>query len=154
MDLISIARATGLPLRRLRYVLDHRVLPGAEKSSRGHRVTRSFTGFEAFGIACAAALLHAGVRRPLVQRCMRELVKPVDRRTARHGLLTTLYRPENDWMLELAEGEYLRVVGRSMRNPKWRPIRAHARPLTRDPLIVMRLDASAIRDALNKAPEV
>src|SRR5829696_6487142 len=73
VDLDQISSTTSLPIRRLRYVLEHRVLPGAERRSRGHRVTRHFTPFEAFGIACAAALLDVGLRRPVVTSIVRWL---------------------------------------------------------------------------------
>ncbi len=65
MDLAAIHDRTGLPTRLLRYVLDHGVLPGsrAPAPGRGRGTARRFTDFEAFGIACAALMLRAGVRR-------------------------------------------------------------------------------------------
>src|SRR3954451_20043785 len=92
MDLLTIAELTGLPIRRLRYTLDHRVLPGADRASRGPRLTRTFTDFEAFGIACAAALLQSGARRPLVEQCMVELLRPRGARELRNGLLWVLHK--------------------------------------------------------------
>ncbi len=74
MEVIQIAAATGLPLRRIRYVLEHQVLPGADRANRGHRVTRNYTGLEAFGIALGALLLEAGLRREAVARCLGMLV--------------------------------------------------------------------------------
>lgn len=65
MDVQTINERTGLPLRKIRYVLDHRLLPGmrikTDENRHGH--PRSFTPLEGFGIACATTLLVGGVKR-------------------------------------------------------------------------------------------
>lgn len=65
MDVQTISQRTGLPLRKIRYVLDHRLLPGmrikTDENRHGH--PRSFTPLEGFGIACATTLLVGGVKR-------------------------------------------------------------------------------------------
>ena len=65
MELQAVADKTHLPIRKLRYVLDHQLLPGlrvkVDTTSVGR--PRLLTDFEAFGVACAAALLVGGVRR-------------------------------------------------------------------------------------------
>jgi hypothetical protein len=70
VTLAEIAERSGLTRRQLRYVLEHRVLPGAEQTGQGRGCERAFTEFSAFGIACAALLFKAGLRRRAVQRCM------------------------------------------------------------------------------------
>jgi len=68
LDIQTIATKTGLPIRRIRYVLDHRLLPGMRIKTNSDRVghPRSFTDLEGFGIACAAALLECGLKRDAV----------------------------------------------------------------------------------------
>jgi hypothetical protein len=74
--LADIQGCTGIPLERLRYALDQRLLPAQRRGrtgglgSRGRGVPRLLTAFEAFGIACAALLLDAGLRRRTVRACL------------------------------------------------------------------------------------
>jgi hypothetical protein len=77
LDLQEVAARCDLPVRLIRYVLDHKVLPGTppEKNLHERGKPRSVTEFEAFVIAIAAYLLDAGVRRANVVRAMRELVE-------------------------------------------------------------------------------
>lgn len=151
MNLFAIAEATGIPIRTLRYVLEHRVLPGAEKASRGHRVTREFTAFEAFGIASAAALLDAGVRRPSVTRCMRRL-------TTRRGAGTSpsdiplwhAFTATGGAAIEVAGELAVRVTVASRRSAdEWIHLVTGRRLSTiPDPLVRITLDASALSDVL------
>jgi hypothetical protein len=75
MTLPEIAERIGVPLRTIRYALDHEVLPGRPEPtklySRGS--PRTYTESEAFGIAIAAVLLHGGLRRNNVKVCLGEL---------------------------------------------------------------------------------
>lgn len=65
MDLQELAQCTGLPLRKLRYVLDHQLLPGLtfevaeNEAGRPRRLAMDV----AFGVACVASLLDGGVQR-------------------------------------------------------------------------------------------
>ena len=81
-SLAEIELATGIPCEELRYVIDQKILPGGRRpgdmnrsGSRGRGTARTYTPFEAFGIACAALLLAAGLRRASVQRIMKILSK-------------------------------------------------------------------------------
>lgn len=75
MDIQTIASRARLPLRQVRYVLDHRLLPGLRVKAAENEVgrRRHFTDFEGFCVACAAALLHGGVKRETVLRLMSAL---------------------------------------------------------------------------------
>ena len=68
MNIQNIAMKTGLSVRKLRYTLDHRLLPGARVKTDVERVghPRSFTDLEGFGVACATSLLVCGVKRDAV----------------------------------------------------------------------------------------
>jgi hypothetical protein len=70
MDMAELTDLTGIPVRRLRYVFDHRVLPGLATETPGQGIPRTVTGFEAFGIALAARMLDAGLTRRLVAACL------------------------------------------------------------------------------------
>ncbi len=74
-DLAEIAEASGVPVRKLRYVLDHQLLPGAQDISQGRGTARSFTPFESFALVVAALMLHAGLKRALVRDCLAALAR-------------------------------------------------------------------------------
>src|SRR5688572_27302076 len=80
LSLDEIADRAGLPTRKLRYVLDHGLLPGAAAASRGRGAARRFTGFEAFGIVLAAVMLEAGLKRALVRDGLAALCAGAGRR--------------------------------------------------------------------------
>ena len=75
LDIQTIAAKTRIPVRKIRYVLDHHLLPGTRIKTDAERVghPRSFTDVEGFGIACAAALLVCGVKRDAVIEFMKIL---------------------------------------------------------------------------------
>lgn len=64
MDLHELAACTGLPLRKLRYVLDHGLLPGLmiEVATNEPGRPRRLAPDLAFGVACVASLLEGGVQ--------------------------------------------------------------------------------------------
>lgn len=76
MDMAELARRTGLPVRKLRYVFDHGLVPGLAEASTGHGIPRTFTEFEGFGVALAATLLDGGVTRKLTARCLDAVCRP------------------------------------------------------------------------------
>jgi hypothetical protein len=150
MDVMEVSRRTGLPIRRLRYVLEHRLLPGTEKASRGHRIPRSFTDLEGFGIACAAVLLQAGLRRPLVQRCIRELLRPSRGRGRPENHLALLQRSAGAAVIEIADGTKLRVTAGPGKTSEWLPLTVGKDEMNApEPVAVMRVDIGSIRDMLN-----
>ena len=68
LDIQTIAAKTRIPIRKIRYLLDNRLLPGTRSKTDAERVghPRSFTDLEGFSIACAASLLVCGVKRDSV----------------------------------------------------------------------------------------
>jgi hypothetical protein len=66
MDVAEIARRTALPVRAVRYVLDHQVLSGLNRRRRLDRAgrPRDFAALDV--VAAAAALFFGGVRRQLI----------------------------------------------------------------------------------------
>jgi hypothetical protein len=84
MNLQSIAERTGLPLRTLRYVVDHKLVPNLRVRVSEHEVGRPrlFADDVGVAIACAALLLEAGLKRDAVERII-------------HALAELNFRPEN-----------------------------------------------------------
>ena len=74
MRLSQIARRTGLPLRRIRYTLDHdvvepaRLFGGEEISQPGFGSRRELSVVGAFPVVLAAELLEFGLKRVITRR--------------------------------------------------------------------------------------
>ena len=109
MDMAELAARTGLPVRKLRYVLDHRVLPGLRDTSAGHGVPRAFTDYEGFGIALAARLLDAGFTRKVVAAALDAACRPTG--STRAPADVPLYRAYivRAGSLQIGDGRHLRV---------------------------------------------
>jgi hypothetical protein len=77
MLLQTVARLTRLPIRKVRYVLDHRLLPGLRVAGQPELVgrARTLTDLEGFSVACAAVLLESGVRKETVIEFMTVLAE-------------------------------------------------------------------------------
>src|SRR5579859_3878412 len=114
MDIATIAARTGVPPRRLRYVLEHVMLPGISRTGEGPGVTRDFVASQAFAVALTALLFEAGLGQKSVKRC-------VDRFSARHtdkwgnahqALFKRLFRDETISHLEIADAKNTRVIYR------------------------------------------
>jgi hypothetical protein len=142
MTLEDLARATSLPTRRLRYVLEHRVVPGAERRSKGHRVTRQFTAFESFGIACAAAMLEAGLRRPVAAVLVRALTK----RCGAGVPLQSAFAGKAD-VLDVADGVNMRLT-RAGAEAEWVQLATGFTVRDYAPIAIVRLDIGRLRRAV------
>ena len=72
MDLQTIAELTRLPIRKIRYVVDHGLLPGRRVEGQPDLVGRAriLTDLEGFAVACAAILLESGVKKETVVEFM------------------------------------------------------------------------------------
>lgn len=115
MDMADLAARTGLLIRRLRYVLDHGILPGLRGVASGHGVPRTFTPFEGFAIALAAQLLDAGVTRKLTVSALGAVCRPIG--STRAPADVPLYRAyaAGAGAIEIGDGIYLRL--RAPRRP-------------------------------------
>jgi hypothetical protein len=152
-DLAEIAQVSGVPLRKLRYVLDHHLLPGAQDASRGRGATRSFTPFEAFALVVAALMLQAGLRRALVRDCMAALARRPGRDLDQIPLYKAFAHGEPA-RLELGDWKYLRLT--VAQHPLWPAFDsgwlalAKGRPPgdSYSPLVCLVLDVARIRRLL------
>jgi hypothetical protein len=148
MDIIGIAERTGLPQRRLRYVLDHSIVAEFDKLKKGHRVSRQFAPSQAFFLALVALLFEAGLRRSLVEECVGRLKKRHGSHGALHDLIyedgTITHIEIADWSnFRLWRGEPLAAAER------WTQIGTGA-TLAEDyePLVTLRLAVHLLRQQL------
>ncbi|QDU19843.1 hypothetical protein [Urbifossiella limnaea] len=155
MDMAELASLTGLPVRKLRYVSDHRVLPGLRDTSAGHGVPRTFTAFEGFGIALAARLLAAGLTRKVVATVLDAACRPVG--PTRAPADVPLYRAyaARAGRLEIGDGRHLRL-----RTPKrpglasaldtgWLPLGTSGRAgCDHTPVVHVTVELGGLADAL------
>jgi hypothetical protein len=155
MTLADISERTGISTRRLRYVLEHGVLPGGKLASEGRGNERRFTEFEAYGIACAALLLEAGLRRRTVQRCLAAMC-PAGRDLSNNWLYQGFYAT-GETLLEVGDNVNVRMQSQSiLRQGKfdtgWLQLCTGAR-LQGDyqPLVTIRLDIGKLRPKLRGA---
>jgi hypothetical protein len=149
-DLAEIAQSSQLSLRKLRYVLDHGLLPAGKVASRGRGAVRHFTAFEAFGLTTAALMLEAGLRRALVRDCLSALCPPAGRDVGRVPLYRA-YQARGAARLEVGDWSYARLVvadpaPRSLLDTGWLPL-AGAAPATEPyaPLVCLALDVAQVR---------
>ncbi len=114
----QIAEATGFSSERVRYVIDQKIMPGQRKSgaiqvgSRGRGKARRYIAFEAFSIACATAMIGAGLRRKTVRECF-DLICSYTRPGSRNVQDMPLYQAfERDVaMLEIGDHVNVRIHG-------------------------------------------
>lgn len=152
MDIAELATRTGLPTRRLRYIFDHDVLPGAGDASEGRGIPRSLTAFEAFGVALAALLLESGLKRRLVAACLHETCGRFTRATVVKQIpLYQAFGATSAW-LEVGDGRFYRLhgVGRRGVGPDfdtgWQSLdAADSVPGPFAPLVVVRIDLAGLR---------
>lgn len=120
LTLPNIARRTGLPHARLRYVCDEPIVKwdsrvfGLAKSGRGS--ARKFPVFAGFTLAFVASLLNAGLNRRSVRDILHVFATYARRNAegrARPGSLFEamfIHAAARNSRLELGDGQYLRLV--------------------------------------------
>ena len=160
--LAEIAKRAALPIERLRYVIDSRILPGLrhlkpgdDASSPGRGIPRAFTPDEAFALVMIVLMLQGGVRRRAAQACMDLLAAslvPNSRRSRDIALIRVLY-DEAVVALEIGDGLNVRLVFKegALKNNSDLP-RTWIQPQTRatvekyDPLLVVSINLAKIRN--------
>lgn len=109
MDMAELTRRTRLPVRRLRYVADHRVMPGLAGAKHG--VPRTFSDYEGFAIAVAASLLAAGLTRKAAAAALMAACRPVNLYApAAKPCLLQVYEAGGG-RLDIGDARHVRVLG-------------------------------------------
>lgn len=155
MDLNELASRTGLPVRKLRYVFDHRVVPGLAGCFSGHGVPRTFTEFEGFGVALAARLLDAGLTRKVVLAGLTAACRPGRSTDTRTDVPLLRAYTVAAGRLEIGDGRYLRVcapgrpgLGRAL-DTGWLPLVPSA-PISGEcvPVVVVSIELEGLAQAV------
>ena len=143
---------TGISPRQLRYVLEHDVLPAGKTASEGRGNERSFTEFEAFGIAFAALMFKGGLRRGTVKKCI-AVICPSGRDMDKNPLYQALYA-SGETKLDIGDNLNVRMYGKSkLRSGNfdtgWRQIATGAELADEyQPDIKVQIDAGKLRRKL------
>ncbi len=111
MDMAELAARTGMPVRKLRYVFDHRILSGLRAGSSGQGIPRTFTDFEAFGIALAARLLDTGLTRKLVAACLDTACRRSESSAHRADVPLLRAYTSAGGIMAVGDGRYVRLSG-------------------------------------------
>jgi hypothetical protein len=155
MDLMSIAKRSGIQPRRLRYVVYHLLVPGIERAAVGKGSVRHFTAFEAFGLAFSATLLDAGLSRQFASEVLAALVRSLSRQQPVSQIpLYRAFASRGDVHVDVADRRHARVRGRDSLNRElpaaWIPLDAEAPGQSADfqPTILLTVNLSSLRDAI------
>jgi hypothetical protein len=157
MDIMDIACRSGVDPRRLRYAVYHMLMPGVARVSVGRGSIRHFMGSEAFGIALAAMLLDAGLKRELVIDCFKVVTNqhaaaapsasnPLDRAFISRGPVH----------LEVGDRRFVRLrAGRARGSESfdtgWIPADGGmAAPADYEPVVAVRINLTPLREALRE----
>lgn len=96
MDLAEIVKATEIPLRTLRYVIDHQLVEGLRVERAGRGSARYLSLFDATVLACTAALLEAGVSASVVKEMINRY-RGAKRSTSRESFWQGLENGRRFW---------------------------------------------------------
>jgi len=157
-SLTDIATATGISYEKLRYVVDQALLPGDRRTkgitfsgSRGRGTARSYTPFSAFGIACAALLLAAGLRRATVEAILeRVCAGNLGQRGFESVPLYQAFQRREVSILEIGDQVNWRIRGsadlhRKTLDTGWKQVETGANLKDYEPLVTVSVDAAKLR---------
>jgi hypothetical protein len=156
--LAEIAERAGLPIERLRYVVDA-ILPGRRRSKSettarqpGRGIPRKFMGVEAFSLVLVVLMLEGGIRRRVVRDCMNLLTAAVVPNSSlpRDVLLIRVFYDQNLVALEIGDGVNIRLIheGDSADSPlprTWLQSKTGAKIENYDPLLAVRINFARLR---------
>jgi hypothetical protein len=156
--LAEIADRAALPIERLRYAIDSRILPGSRRLKRragasnpGRGIPRAFTLGEAFALVMVVKMLEAGIRRRAAQDCLDILSMSIvpNSRHPRDILLTRVLHDGGVVALEIGDGLNIRLVceGRvhSALPRTWLQPKTGAALANYDPMLLVRINLTKLR---------
>jgi hypothetical protein len=164
LDLAEIAARSGMPPRKLRYVLDHDLLPSDRTWSRGRGSARLFTPPEAFVIALAARMLDAGLKRATVRESLASLCRvPFPGRPETGPMMLEGFLDNGLDSVEVGDWWRVRLRGVAGRKPwatQWLPFpgghdladAALEEALLEEPSMTVTLNVGPLRRALGLGP--
>lgn len=164
--LADIERLSGVPIERLRYVIDSKILPGSRNGklertiTPGRGVARRFSGFESFSIVIALLLLDAGMKRDAVKKCFDILCAYAQgTRDINSVMLYQAYDRREVVALELGDAQNVRLV--HLVTPQgpakpdgWIQVPTRAKVVDYSPLVTIRIDVVKLRGLLHTIKKV
>ena len=163
-SLAEIAERAALPIERLRYIIDSRILPGrrhlkpgGDASSPGRGIPRAFTPDEAFALVVVVLMLQGGIRRRVVQDCLDLLTDSLVHNSRRYRDIMWIQVVYDETVVALEIGDDLNIRLVSKEGPLKRKgglelPRTWIQPKTRatienyDPLLLVRINLARIRN--------
>lgn len=147
MDLAELSQRSQLERRKLRYVLDHKLVPELhiEIKDEQHGRPRHFAEDVGFGIVCAARLQEAGLLHDSIRGFLRALLElKFDAQDPQAALAYVLQRKlpaYADW----GDDSYARLRVDDW-NSGWRKAGSRKPDPKVDPLLIFTLNVGRIRD--------
>jgi hypothetical protein len=156
--LAEIADLAALPIERLRYAIDSRILPalrrlkrGAGASNPGRGIPRAFTSGEACALVLVVKMLDGGIRRRAAENCLDLLEKTVvpNSRRDRDVLWTRVLHDEGVVALEIGDGVNVRLTSQGRVTgalpQKWMQAKTGATISNYEPLLIVRINLTKLR---------
>ena len=146
MDLQELHERTSISRRKLRYCLDHALVPGISIGKDEVGRPRKFPADVGFGIVCAAKLLELGLPHETIRLFLRGLLEVRYQKPPHELVLATILGRELPARAELGDGVNVRMV---VEEPKvdfgWRAP-GNPAPLspTYEPLVLVTLNLGKI----------
>lgn len=151
-ELSTISQRSGVELRKLRYCVDHELVPERTWFLAEHEAgrPRRFDSIAAVYLVCAARLLESGVRRDAVKSLMQQvgrLMKP-GRNPLNLPLIAEAFFSQAEALIEYADGSHYRCrVGKT--DSGWLSFDGRLRPAPDFlPVAVISLNVSLVRKRL------
>ncbi len=150
MDITQLSERTGLSVRLIRYVLDHKLVPPQHWFVDEHAVGRArvFDEFTGVFIACAACLLEAGYKRDSVREFLNSIgkVMPMGRNPLHHSILKNVVISRGAGRVQYGDGRYIRWQ-ESQSSGEWLDSTTQPmKPSEVTPKVIVELNVSEIRD--------
>lgn len=151
MDIATLSARADLSNRQIRYVLDHKILPGTRNASFGRGVPRGLADFEAFSVALAALLLDAGLKRKVVAAFF-DLVSEQPKQKLKDNMcpLQQAFKAGKTSSMQIADGRFVRLAGtgnfRDNFDTGWRSLLdPRSVPAEADFLTMLQVDLAKLR---------
>lgn len=147
MDLAELSQRSQLERRKLRYVLDHKLVPELhiEIKDEEHGRPRHFAEDVGFGIVCAARLQEAGVLHDSIRGFLRALLELKFDTQDSQPALAYVMRHNLSSYADWGDDAYARLRVDDW-NSGWRKAGSRKPDHKADPVLIFTLNVGRIRD--------
>lgn len=154
MDIKTLSELIEIPVRQVRYVIDHGLVPErywmAEEHPIGH--VRTFNNISAIFIACAAFLLQAGHKRDGVRALMEAISRPIrrTRNPLRLPMIGEAMTAHGRAKVQFADGRYVRWIFGDFTEEWFDSATPPQSTTDMVPKVIVEIDVGAIRDLISQ----